>query len=394
MLVEFVYDLRAQGLKIGLGEVLSLARALTLGLHDSSLDGFYDVARALCVHREADLDAFDRAFSARFRGVEITSMNLLKELNEWLHNPYMRRQLTEEERAALKALDVDELKKLLEERLKEQKERHDGGNRWIGTGGTSPFGNNGVNPAGIRIGGSGGGRSALAVAGERRFKAYRSDVVLDVRSMELALRKLKGLAREGNELELDLEGTIDATARQAGELEIVLRPPRKPNVKVVLLMDVGGSMDPHAHLCSRMFSAAKRASNLKIVEPYYFHNALYGKVYRDAGMREAVRITDLLTQTDRLWKLVVVGDALMHPSELLGGGWDRDLHDRGYGDMTAIGWFMMVAKHFDRQAWLNPEPAQYWNGTAELISRVFPMYELTLDGLGAAVTHLSRRGAV
>ncbi|MEO7095368.1 MAG: VWA containing CoxE family protein, partial [Polyangiales bacterium] len=209
MLVDFVFDLRAQGLKIGLGEVLSLARALTLGLHDSSLDGFYDVARALCVHREADLDAFDRAFSARFKGVELTSLNLLKELNEWLHNPYMRKQLTDDERAALKALDVDELRKLLEERLKEQKERHDGGNRWIGTGGTSPFGNNGVNPAGIRIGGSGGGRSALAVAGERRFKAYRSDVVLDVRSMELALRKLKGLAREGNELELDLDGTID-----------------------------------------------------------------------------------------------------------------------------------------------------------------------------------------
>ena len=394
MLAEFIVDLRTQGLKVGLTELLTLTRALVLGLHDSSLDGFYEVARALCVHREADLDAFDRAFSSRFKGVEYAATNLTRALTEWLTNPYARKSLTEEERARLQSLDIDELKKLLEERMREQKERHDGGNKWIGTGGTSPFGNNGVNPNGIRIGGSGGGRSALAVAGERRFKAYRSDVVLDVRAMEVALRKLRGFTREGGELELDLEETIDATARQGGELEIVLRPPRKPNVKIVLLMDVGGSMDPHAHLVSRMFSAAKRASNLKQVEPYYFHNALYGKVFKDAAMRDAVRLTDLMSQHERNWKLVVVGDALMHPSELLGGGWDREMQDRGYGDVTALGWFMMTAHHFERTAWLNPEPSSYWNGTAELLARVFPMFELTLDGLGAAVTHLSRRGAV
>lgn len=394
MLVEFIQDLRVQGLKVGLTETLTLAKALTIGLHDSSLDGFYDVARALCVHREQDLDAFDRAFSLRFKGVEHASLKLLDELNQWLANPYMRKELSEEERALLKSLDMEELRRLLEERLKEQKERHDGGNKWVGTGGTSPFGNSGTNPSGVRIGGSGGGRSALAVAGERRFRAYRSDVVLDVRSMEVALRKLKGLSREGVEEELDIDGTIDATARAAGELEIVLRPPRKPNVKVLLLMDVGGSMDPHAHLVSRMFTASKRASNFKQLEAYYFHNAIYGKVWKDAAMREAVRVSDLMVQCDRTWKLVIVGDALMHPGELLGGAWDYDMQDRGYGDVTAVGWFHMLAKHFERQAWLNPEPQNYWNGTAELLSRIFPMFELTLDGLGGAVQHLSRRGAV
>lgn len=393
MLVDFLFDLRAEGMKVGATELLWVAKALVFGLHDDSLEGFYDVSRALFVHREADLDAFDRAFKKRFEGVELASLRLVDELDAWLKNPIPMRALTDEERALLKSLDVDELRKMLEERLKEQKERHDGGNKWIGTGGTSPFGHGGFHPSGVRIGGSGGGRSAVAVAGERRFRAYRSDVVLDVRTLEVALRKLRAFHREGAEDELDLEATIDHTARQAGELEVVLRPPRRPNVKVLLLMDVGGSMDPHAQLVSRMFSAAKRASNLKLVEPWYFHNAIYGKVWRDAAMREPKKITEIVAEHDRTWKLVVVGDALMHPSELLGAGWDRELEASGFADVTAVGWFMMLARHFERSAWLNPEPSRYWSGTAELIARIFSMCELTLDGLGEAVRHLSRRGA-
>ena len=393
MIVEFILDLRKQGLKVGPMETLQLTRALLMGLHDSSLDGFYDVARALCVHREQDLDAFDRAFSVRFKGAVLTALDITKALDEWLKDPARLKYLSPEERAAIKALDTDELRKMLEERMREQHERHEGGSKWIGTGGTSPFGSGGFHPSGIRIGG-GGGRSALAVAESRRFRAYRSDVVLDVRSMEVALRKLKGLAREGAELELDLDETIDATAREGGELQIVMRPPRKPNVKVLLLMDVGGSMDPHAHLVSRLFSAAKRASNFKQLEPYYFHNAIYGRVYRDAELRQAVRVPDILSQLDRTWKVVFLGDAMMHPAELLGSGWDQEMSDKGWGQMTAIGWFASVQRHFDRIAWLNPEPEQYWNGTAELIGRVFPMFELTLDGLGGAVQHLSRRGSV
>ncbi|MBI2388823.1 MAG: VWA domain-containing protein [Deltaproteobacteria bacterium] len=390
MLVDFLFDLRAEGLKVGPTELVTLARALVLGLHESTLDGFYDVARSLCVHREGDLDAFDRAFAKRFRGVTVAALDMLKVLEEWLRDPAKMRLLSEEERNALKALSIDELRKLLEERLREQKGRHEGGSKWIGSGGTSPFGTNGQNPAGVRIGG-GGGRSALAVAEARRFRNYRSDVVLDVRAIEVALRKLRALSREG-EPELDIDETIDATARQGGELEIVLRPPRKPNVKVLLLMDVGGSMDPHADVVSKLFSAAKRASNFKRLESYYFHNAIYGRVYRDANLREPARVADLMHGMERDWKLVVLGDALMHPSELLGGAWDYSMSDRGRGNDTALAWFQELSHHFDRNAWLNPEPEGYWTGTAEMIGRVFPMYQLTLDGLGEAVRHLSRRG--
>jgi len=390
MLVDFIYDLRAEGMKVGPTEAVTLARALVMGLHDSTLEGFYDVARALCVHREGDLDAFDRAFSKRFRGATIAALDLVKVLEEWLKDPAKLRLLSKEEREALKNLSLDELKQMLQERLEQQKGRHEGGNKWIGSGGTSPFGTNGTNPTGVRIGG-GGGRSALAVADARKFKNYRSDIVLDVRSIEVALRKLKALSREG-EPELDIEETIDATARQGGELEIVMRPPRKPNVKVLLMMDVGGSMDPHADLVSKLFSAAKRASNFKKLESYYFHNAIYGRVFKDANLRDPVRVSDLIHQLDRSWKVVMLGDALMHPAELLGGSWDYTMTDKGRGIDNAVGWFNELANHFDRTAWLNPEPEAYWNGTAEMIKRIFPMFELTLDGLGEAVRHLSKRG--
>lgn len=389
MLVDFIYDLRAEGMKVGPTEAVTLARALTMGLHDSTLEGFYDVARALCVHREGDLDAFDRAFAKRFRGATIAALDLVKVLDEWLKDPAKLKLLSDEEREALKKLSIEELRAMLEERLKEQKGRHEGGNKWIGSGGTSPFGTNGVNPNGIRIGG-GGQRSALAVADARRFRAYRSDVVLDVRAIEVALRKLKAMAREG-EPELDIDETINQTAKQGGELEIVMRPPRRPNVKVLLLMDVGGSMDPHAELMSKIFSAAKRASNFRKLETYYFHNAIYGRVYRTASLRDPASVSDLIHQLDRSWKLVILGDALMHPAELLGGAWDMTMNERGRGIDNAVGWFNELVSHFDRTAWLNPEPEGYWNGTAEMIRRIFPMFELTLDGLGEAVRHLSRR---
>jgi uncharacterized protein with von Willebrand factor type A (vWA) domain len=392
VLVPFLYDLRAHGLKVGALEAVTLAEALAKGLHEQSLDGFYDVARALCVHREQDLDAFDRAFAHRFRGAPAASLDFLKDLEEFLKDPSKLLYLSDEERAKLQSMDVEELRRLFEERLREQKERHQGGNRWIGSGGTSPFGTGGQHPSGVRLGG-GGGRSALAVAEARRFREYRSDLVLDVRSIEVALRKLRDLQREGAEVELDLEETIDETARQAGELSIVLRPPRKSNVRVLLLMDVGGSMDPHAELVSRLFSAAKRAKNFRSLESYYFHNAVYGSVYEDALMRKKVRLVDLMHKCDKHWKVVWLGDALMHPAELLGGAWDEAMNDPGRGDMTALRWFGEAAQHWPRSIWLNPEPARWWNGTAEWIAKIFPMYELTLDGLGQAIKALSRRAA-
>jgi uncharacterized protein len=381
--------MRRRRIKVGLQEAMALARALSLGLHDSSLCGFYQVARALCVHTESDLDAFDDAFRACFGGAEQASLALVKGLEEWLRDPKRRLVIAPEELEMMKHLDLEELRRLFEERMREQRERHDGGNRWIGTGGTSPFGARGAHPTGVRVGPLGGGRSAMAVADARMYRSYRSDIVLDVRQIEVALRKLRALAREGSELELDLESTIDKTAQNAGELEIVLRPPKKPNVRVLLLMDVGGSMDPHTQVVGQLFSAAKRASNFRELKTHYFHNCIYGRVYSTGELREQSSVRELLEQCTREWKLVMVGDAAMHPAELLGGGdWYSSPEQRG---MLGVQWMQILADHFDKSVWLNPDPPSYWKGgTAEMLSDIFPMFPLTLDGLGEAVSHLSR----
>lgn len=234
----------------------------------------------------------------------------------------------------------------------------------------------------------------MAVADARKYKGYRSDLVLDVRQIEVALRKLRALHREGDALELDIDETVNQTAKNAGELEIVLRAPKKSNVRVLLLMDVGGSMDPYVHLVSRLFSAAKRASNLREVKTYYFHNCIYGRVYETERFSEPVLLRDLFDQCSPEWKLVIVGDAAMHPAELLGGGdWDYYANRPSGESMPGIRWMMTLADHFRKSVWLNPEPQSYWRGgTAQALSEVFSMFHLTLDGLGDAVNYLSKGG--
>ncbi len=392
MFVEFLYELRRRRVPVGTQEAVALARALAAGLHDSSLDGFYHVARAILVHSEAHLDPFDEAFLAHFKGIETAGAALRDELREWLERAIERRELSEEERALLEDLPPEELQRMLEELLREQTERHDGGNKWIGTGGTSPFGHSGHARQGIRIGGSGGNRRAIKVADARRYRGYRSDLALDVRQMQVALRKLRAFARDGGEEELDLEGTIDATARNAGELEVVTRPPRRPNTRVILAMDVGGSMDPYAHLVSRLFTAASKTTHFKELRCYYFHNCIYGHLYTTEAFRERVRVHDLLADCGKHYKLIVVGDALMAPYELLMTGGSLDLGDDA--GTEGIGWLRRLADHFPRAVWLNPESPHYWQGnTIEVVRGVFPMFPLTLEGLGEAVTHLTR-GAV
>jgi uncharacterized protein with von Willebrand factor type A (vWA) domain len=391
MFVPFLYELRKRKVPVGAQEAVNLAAALEAGLHDSSLDGFYHVARALLIHSEAHLDAFDDAFATHFRGAEAKGLELKQELLDWLkdavENPG---ELTDEERALIEDLDAEELKRRFEELLNEQDERHDGGNKWIGTGGTSPFGNSGkAARPGIRVGGKGGGRSAIQVAQKRAWEGYRDDLTLDIRQMQVALRKLRAFAREGAEQELDLEGTIDETAKNAGELEVVLRPPRRPNTRVILVMDVGGSMEPYAHLCSRLFSAASKATHFKEFRTYYFHNCVYGHLYKDERFQESVKVRDLLAECGPHHKLVMVGDALMAPYELMSAGGSSDLgEDRG---IEGIAWLMMMQRHFEKSCWLNPEPEKYWSGnTIEYVKRVFDMFPLTVHGLGDAVTHLVR----
>ena len=391
MLIDFLFELRRRKLPVSTHEWMALMEAMALGLHESSLDGFYHLCRTLCVKDIALYDAYDEAFLAYFKDVHTDALQLTKDLQDWLSNPKAMEGLTQEQRDALKALDLEKLRELFEQRLREQKERHDGGNRWIGTGGTSPFGSGGMNPTGMRVGG-GGGRSAMAVADERRFKEYRRDVVLDVRQIDVALRGLRKLGREGAQEELDLDETVDETCRNAGELEIVFRPPRRNRVKVLLLMDVGGSMDPHSELMSRLFTAASRAGRFAKFRSYYFHNCVYNSVYEDALFRKGVTTADLLATSDRDEKLVMVGDALMHPAELLdpGGSMYLSTQTRASG----IEWLRRLAHHFRSAAWLNPEPDRYWAGTTiEVIASVLPMYALTLDGLAQAVRYLVRGGA-
>lgn len=387
MFVAFLYELRRRRVPVGTHEAVALARALMAGLHESSLEGFYHVARALLVHSENHLDAFDQAFLAHFKGVETAGLALTKDLLEWLKEAKERRDLTDEERALLEQFSLEELQALFEQRLREQQERHDGGNRWIGTGGTSPFGHSGAARQGIRVGGEGGNRSAVKIAGQRRYAGYRDDLVLDVRQLQVALRKLRAFAREGGEEELDLEESIAQTARNGGELEVVTRPPRRPNTRVVLLMDVGGSMDPYAHLMSRLFTAASKATHFKDLRTYYFHNCVYGRVYKAANFVESVSVAELLAECGPHYKLIMVGDALMGPYELMerGGalGW---MDPEG---LEGVEWLRRLASHFERNVWLNPEPPGSWYApTIRAIGSLFPMFPLTLEGLGEAVGHL------
>ena len=389
MLIEFFYALRQYGLKVGPQEWLTLMRALSMGLHQSNFTTFYNVSRALIVKTEHEHDLFDQVFAHYFKGAEIKAAQINDDILAWLKEAKNQLNLSPEELAAMEHLDLEELMRMLEERLKEQTERHDGGSRWIATGGRSPFGWGGAHPTGIRVGGRSMGRSAMQVAMMRRFRGYRTDLILDVRQIKVALARLRELTREGSIEELDLDGTIDATCRNAGELTLLYRPPRKNNVRLVLAMDVGGSMDPHSRLVSRLFSAAYSSRHFKAFEAYYFHNCVYDEVYQDAAFRKPVPVADLLAKHGPETKLLLVGDALMHPVELFqpnGASYYMQLNAR-----PGIECLHRLTDHFHRAAWLNPEPAQYWrHPTTHAIGELFPMFPLTLDGLNSAVAALIR----
>ncbi|HVI02673.1 MAG TPA: VWA domain-containing protein [Enhygromyxa sp.] len=386
LFLDFFYKLRERGVKVSAHNWFALLDALSQGLHDSSLDGFYAVARCILVNDEGDYDNFDLAFAETFRGVVTSLEHMADQLEQWLRDPKQLMFLDPALRELIESIGIDELRRQLLERLEQQKKRHEGGNRWVGTGGTSPFGQGGVHPSGVRIGQGGGGRSALAVADARRFRELRKDLVLDTRQMGTALRRLRKLKRKGVVEELDLDATVDETARNCGDLEIVMRPPRKNDVRMLLLLDVGGSMDPHAELVSRLFSAAYQHGGFKQLESYYFHNCVYSKVYEDAAFTKPVTIDSLLRKTDSNWYLVLVGDAWMHPGELLmtsSSFWSLDAAPSGLRCLAKL------ADHFPRSAWINPEPKRLWEApTISQIGELFEMFPLTLTGLGEMVEHM------
>ncbi len=386
MFLDFLFALRTAGLKVSVQEWLALIEALGRGHARASLSVFYHLARALLVKREADFDRYDAVFASFFEGVDL-QFDLSDDLLSWLENPKLPSVLTDEELAALQAMDLETLRQQFEERLAEQKERHDGGNRWIGTGGTSPFGHGGTHPGGVRVGGAGGGRSAVQIATERRFQNLRSDRVLDTRQIGAALRRLRKLARDERRRELDVDRTIDESARQGGEIELVFSPPRANRVKLALLMDVGGSMDPHALLCERLFSAAHAASHFKTFRHYYFHNCIYDRLYTDMMRMEGQDTEEVLRDLDETWTVVLVGDAYMHPFELTHSGGAIDY--RMSNHRPGIDWLRVLRDRVPRSVWLNPEQPRIWDAPSiRLIRTVFPMCQLTIDGITEAVDML------
>ena len=391
--VNFLYRLREFGVPVGVSEALALSEALKAGLHRNSIDGFYYAARAITVHHEGHLDAFDQAFLVEFKGANIEPSQVKDELLDWLRDAAERAVgIDDETLRALQDTDIEELKRQFAERLAEQTERHDGGNYWVGTEGSSPFGRAGAPRPGIRVGGSGGNRSAVQVADAREYRGYRSDVTLDVRQMEIALRRLRSFIREGAEEELDIEATIDETARNAGDIEIVTRPPSRPNTHVILMIDVGGSMFPYSDLMSRLFSATKRATHFKELRTYYFHNCVYGKVFETDRFTDPKWLHDVVGECGSHYKLIMVGDALMSPYELHtpgAGSWST-----GPSAESGIDSLRILQSHFSDSVWLNPEPESRWSGTTiEDVASLFEMFPLTLDGLAEAMKRLNRGGA-
>jgi uncharacterized protein with von Willebrand factor type A (vWA) domain len=387
--LDFFYALRKAGVPVAVQEWMMLMQALKMGQHSSSLMSFYNLSRACLVKSETYFDGFDRAFAHVFEGVE-GELNVTDELMAWLNDPKEFKELTEEERATLEMLTSDELMRRYLETLAEQTERHDGGGKWIGTGGRSPFGHGGEHPTGIRVGGESRSRSAMKVAEDRRYANYRTDVTMDLRQTKVALKRLRHLTRLGPDSELDLDETIDETCRNAGEIELVFRPEKKNNVRLLLLMDVGGTMDPYFRPVSRLLTALHEERGLRDFKAYYFHNCIYEYVYEDARLfgDSAVPTGDLLRRLDERWKCVIVGDAAMHPHELMGRR--GNINPRLESDSRGIEWLQAVHSHFKRSVWINPEPADRWERTqtTNVIRQLFPMFHLSVDGIEAAVTAL------
>ncbi|AJP57071.1 hypothetical protein UC34_08785 [Pandoraea vervacti] len=391
MLIDFFYTLRAAKLPVSVKEYLTLLEALQRQVIAPSLDEFYYLARLSLVKDEKHYDKFDQAFGAYFKGVQQIVDASGEVPLEWLKKR-MQRELSPEDKARIQALGgLDKLMERLKQLFDEQKGRHEGGNKWIGTGGTSPFGNGGYNPEGIRIGGeSNGNRTAVKVWDQRTYRDYDDSVELGTRNIKVALRRLRKFAREGAAEELDLDDTIRSTAANAGWLDLKLVPERHNNVKVLMLLDVGGSMDDHIARTEELFSAAK--SEFKHLEFYYFHNCVYDYLWRQNRRRHNERFEtwDVLRKYLADYKLIFVGDATMSPYEVLQPGGSVEYNNKEAGAV----WLRRFIDRFPHHAWLNPEPEAIWQyrQSISVIRQLFAnrMYPITLSGLESAMRVLSK----
>jgi uncharacterized protein with von Willebrand factor type A (vWA) domain len=390
MLIKFFFMLRECGLKVSVTELLTLLEALRSGVAGHSVENFYYLSRAALVKDESLFDRFDRVFAAHFQGVE----DLFQDISGDIPDDWLRRQvelmLSEEERAQIESMGgFDELMQALRDRLAEQDERHEGGKKWIGTGGTSPFGAYGFNPEGVRIGQQGSGhRRGVKVWDKREYRNLDDSVELGTRNIKIALRRLRKFAREGAADQLDLDDTIDKTARNAGLLDIRMVPERHNAVKVLLCLDVGGSMDDHVRVCEEMFSAAR--TEFKHLEYFYFHNFIYESLWKDNRRRHAERIPlgEITHKYGPDYKLIFVGDATMSPYEIAYAGGSVEHWNEEPGAV----WIKRLLKSYPKSVWLNPEPETRWDYTPSVkLTRDLMddrMYPLTLSGLDQGIKAL------
>lgn len=395
MFIGFFYLLRAHGFRVTIGEWMTLTEALARGLHRCSFTGFYELCRAVLVHSEADYDKFDGIFLEYFDGVPYTGDELPEELLRWLESPLdmlrdFREFLVSE---GYDEKTVEEMLRAFEERLREQKEEHNGGSYWIGTQGYSSFGHSGHAPQGIRVGGQGRYRRAFQVAGERRFRDFRHDNTLDIRQFQMAFRLLRQYSERamGDKTELDVDGTVRATGDKGGVLEVRYKRPRKNTVKVLMLMDSGGSMDYYSGLCSMLFQAAVRDNHFKELKVYYFHNCLTPSLYTAPQLRreQSVATEWVLKNFDGEYKVIIVGDAMMDMYELMQKRWDWRTNEAKYSGMDYLKRF---GSHYPHMVWLNPEPPPswggYWGESYGVIARETDMFPLSVSGLERAMKKL------
>ncbi|QCF26255.1 vWA domain-containing protein [Hydrocarboniclastica marina] len=392
MLIDFFLEVRRARVPASLREFLDLQNALRHHLAFADMEDFYHLARLCLVKDERHFDKFDRAFGAYFEGIENLDQ-LLEGLipDDWLRAEF-ERQLSDEEKAKIESLGgLEELIETFKKRMEEQKERHQGGNKWIGTGGTSPFGANGYNPEGFRIGQDKGRHGRAAKVWEKRgYRDLDDSVTLGIRNIKVALRRLRKFARQGAADQLDLDDTISSTARNAGYLDLKMVPERHNAVKVLLFFDVGGSMDPHVRVCEELFSACR--AEFKHMEYFYFHNFVYESVWKDniRRMNETMSTWDILHKYTPDYKVIFVGDATMAPYEVTHAGGSIEHWNQEPGAV----WMERITDHFDKVAWLNPIPREHWGPggslgvTRQLVEdRMFPM---SIEGLEQAMKELTK----
>ena len=391
MLVDFFLHLRSARLPVSIKELLTLLEALRNEVIQPSLEEFYFLARTCLIKDETRFDRYDQAFAEYVRGLAARAPGGATEVPaEWFRQQ-LQRSLSAAELSRLEKLGWDRLFEELQKRLAEQKGAHHGGSKWIGTGGTSPFGHSGAHPEGIRIGGpSRGNRGAIKVWEARAYRDYDDQVQLGTRNIQLALRRLRRFAREGSKLELDLPDTISSTARNAGHLDLKLVPERHNRVKVLMLLDVGGTMDEHVHAVEELFSAAR--AQFQHLHFYYFHNCVYDQLWRSNRRRTRERFDtrDILRKYNRDYKLIFVGDATMSPYEVLQA---RGSIEYDNAEPGAV-WLQRLVSQFPHFAWINPEPESLWSyrQSISIIRRILAdkMYPLTLEGLTRAMRALSK----